>query len=324
VKHFITVLGASALAGCSGVQSALDPAGQHAQSLARIFWWMTGASLSIWLVVMGIALYAAFSPERQSLGAARRLIVIGGVVVPSVLLTALLCYGLALLPVFLAPAPPNSLRILVTGEQWWWRVRYLPEGRDPIDVANEIRLPVGVPVEFRLQSHDVIHSFWIPPLGGKVDMIPGRQTRLGLLPTRTGVFRGVCAEYCGASHAFMSFSVVVLEQSDFTRWLAEQAAPASVPAEPLVERGREVLLENGCGACHAVRGTPADGVVGPDLTHVGGRLSLAAGLLGNERADYARWLAATKQLKPEAHMPAFGMLPAPDLHALTAYLESLR
>jgi cytochrome c oxidase subunit 2 len=313
----------AALVGCSGVQSALEPAGEHASDQAQLFWWMTAGSVLIWLIVMGLTWYAVSTPERSSLTGARRLIVIGGLIVPSVLLTALLCHGLALLPQFLAAPAAGSLEIQVRGEQWWWRVRYLPDGRAPIELANEIRLPVGEPVEFELESLDVIHSFWIPSLGGKVDMIPGRRTRLMLKPTRTGTFRGACAEYCGASHAFMNFSVVVQEREAFDDWLARQARPARHPTQALPSRGHEVLIANGCGACHTLRGTAADGVIGPDLTHVGSRLSLAAGLLENERLDFVRWIGGTKSVKPEAHMPAFGMLPADDLQALGAYLEAL-
>jgi cytochrome c oxidase subunit II len=305
-------------------QSALEPAGKQAEELATLFWWMTAGTALIWLVVIGLALYAVYTPERKSLAGARRLIVIGGVVVPSVVLTALLFYALGLLPKFSAPSPPGSLRIEVRGEQYWWRVRYLPEGRAPIDLANEIRLPVGAPVELELESQDVIHSFWIPALGGKVDMIPGRRTRLALWPTRTGTFRGACAEYCGASHAFMSFAVVVQEPAEFARWLEQQAAPARPPAEPRARAGQDSLFANGCGACHRVRGTDADGVIGPDLTHVGSRLTLAAGMLDNHDAAFNRWVTHTKALKPGAHMPAFGMLPASELEALAAYLESLQ
>jgi cytochrome c oxidase subunit 2 len=156
-----------------------------------------------------------------------------------------------------------------------------------------------------------------------MDMIPGRRTRLALEATRTGLFQGVCAEYCGTSHALMKFSVVILEKRDFMRWLAHQAAPARTPAEPLARRGQELFLQNGCSACHAVRGTPAAGVVGPDLTHVGGREGLGAATLPNERDDFVRWLASIESLKPGVHMPAFGMLPAEDLHALAAYLDGL-
>jgi cytochrome c oxidase subunit 2 len=148
-------------------------------------------------------------------------------------------------------------------------------------------------------------------------------TRLTLQPTRTGVFRGACAEYCGDSHALMSFYVQVQEKDELDRWLAHQRRPARPPAEPLGVRGRELFLANGCGACHTVRGTPADGVVGPDLTHVGSRLSLAAGILPNEADDFRRWIARPEHVKPGVLMPAFGMLPPDDLRALAAWLEGL-
>jgi cytochrome c oxidase subunit 2 len=155
-------------------------------------------------------------------------------------------------------------------------------------------------------------------------MIPGRTTRLKLEPTRTGRFRGICAEYCGASHAYMLFAVRVVEEEEFARWLAGQRAPAQPPADPLAARGRDAFLASGCGACHAVRGTAADGHVGPDLTHVGGRATLAAGRLANELDDFHRWVARPAELKPAVRMPAFGMLPEAELRAMASFLEGLR
>jgi cytochrome c oxidase subunit II len=317
--------GALLLTGCSGPQSALDPAGRGAERIADLFWWMTAGSVLIWLAVIGLAFYAIrVRPEAHSRRQADLLIIGGGAIIPTVVLAGLLVYGLALMPDLLAPAPEGSLKIAVSGEQWWWRVRYLPPGGEAVELANEIRLPVGERVEFSLQSPDVIHSFWIPALGGKIDMIPGRVNRLTLEPTRTGVFRGACAEYCGTSHALMSFSVVVQEKEDFARWLEHQAAPAQPPAQPLAARGHELFLANGCGACHTVRGTPADGVLGPDLTHVGGRLSLGAGILPNDPDAFLRWITHTEGVKPGVLMPAFGMLPAEELQALAVYLEGLQ
>jgi cytochrome c oxidase subunit 2 len=317
-------IGALSMAwGCGGAQSALAPAGLQAEQLARVFWWMTAGALAIWLLVLGIVLYAAHSPERQDLAGPKRLIVWGGVILPTLALTLVLCFGLALIPEHVAPSTPSRLRVHVSGEQYWWRVKYLPAHGAPVELANEIRLPVGEEVDFLLDSRDVIHSFWIPSLGGKLDMIPGRQTRLRLSPRRTGTFRGQCAEYCGTSHALMAFSVVVQERPEFERWLAAQAEPARDPSDALARQGRDVLLANGCGACHALRGTAADGVLGPDLTHVGGRNSIAAGVLPNAAAGFSRWLAETDRLKPGVHMPAFGMLAAPEARALAAYLESL-
>jgi cytochrome c oxidase subunit 2 len=315
--------GALLLAGCDGVQSALAPAGQDAENLATLFWWMAGGAVVIWLVVIGLFVYALRRPETHNPRRAAILIIGGGALVPTIVLAVLLVYGLAWLPDLVAPAPEGSLRITVLGEQWWWRIRYHAPGDQLIETANEIRLPVGEPVDFRLQSADVIHSFWIPSLGGKVDMIPGRLTRLAIEPTRTGVFRGVCAEYCGTSHALMAFDTVIVDKQNFAAWLEHQSRPARPPAGPLEMRGSELFLASGCGACHAIRGTPADGGVGPDLTHVGSRLSIGAGTLQNEPSQFLRWIARTNEAKPDVHMPAFGMLPPDDLGALAAYLNGL-
>ena len=311
--------------GCRGAQSALDPAGREAERMSEMFWLMTAGAIVIWLAVIILALWSVRAPPESNTRRRSRLIIVGGgAVFPTVVLTALLIYGLKPIPALLAPAPDGSLRINVTGEQWWWRVRYLPRNGPEIVLANEIRLPVGEPVEFRLDSPDVIHSFWIPSLGGKVDMIPGRVTRLVLNPTRTGVFRGACAEYCGASHALMAFNVVVQERTEFDRWLTAQAAPAQPASEPNALRGQELFVGNGCGACHTIRGTAAAGVIGPDLTHVGSRLSLAAGSLENEPNSYQRWIGHTTNVKPGALMPPFHMLPPHELQAIAAYLDGLK
>ena len=312
------------LTGCTGPQSALDPAGLGAERIAEIFWWMTISGSIIWIAVIALAIWAVgAAPEAHNQRRSNLLIIGAGAVFPTIALAALLVYGLAPIPTLLAPAPEGSLKIAVAGEQWWWRIRYeMPEG-EAVVLANEIRLPVGEPVEFQLESPDVIHSFWIPSLGGKIDMIPGRVTRLALTPTKTGVFRGACAEYCGTSHALMSFDVVVHEKEEFARWIAHQAAPALSPNAAPAARGEELFLANGCGACHTVRGTPANGVVGPDLTHVGSRLSIGAGTLPNEVDALVKWIARTEHTKPGVLMPQFGMLPEEDLQALSVYLKGL-
>jgi cytochrome c oxidase subunit 2 len=311
------------VSGCTGPQSALAPAGRGAEQLAGLFWVMAVGATAVWLIVMGLGVYSLLRPGTASPKTAAFYLIGGGTLFPTIVLAALLMVGLSLLPAQLKPAPAGSLRIDVVGYQWWWQVRY-PRSGGEIRLANEIHLPVGEPVEFHLTSEDVIHSFWIPSLGGKVDMIPGRQTRLTLYPTRTGLFRGACAEFCGASHALMSFDVVVQEKAAFADWLTQQSQPAPEPESTVTSRGQHVFLNNGCGACHTVRGTSADGEIGPDLTHVGGRLSLAAGILENDPAGFLKWLEHPKSVKPGAHMPLFGMLPADDLRALAAYLDSLQ
>jgi cytochrome c oxidase subunit II len=286
---------------------------------------MTAAAFFFWIAVISLTIWAVrTTPEGHNQRRAGLLIIGGGAVVPTIAVAVLAIYGLAPIPALLAPAPEGSLRITVSGEQWWWRVRYQPPGSEAVVLANEIRLPMGEAVEFHLESPDVIHSFWIPSLGGKIDMIPGRITRLTLTPTQTGVFRGACAEYCGTSHAFMNFDVVVEDKAAFDRWLAQQRAPASIPTQAIAARGQEIFLANGCGACHQIRGTPANGVVGPDLTHVGSRLSIGAGMLPNNSETLFRWIARTEEVKPGALMPSFGMLPEEDLKALAVYMEALK
>ena len=285
---------------------------------------MTVGGGVIWIAMIVLAIWAIRTPaEAHSQRRTSLLIIGGGAVVPTLVLAVLLVYGLAPIPELVAPAPEGSLKINVAGEQWWWRVRYESSAGEPVMLANEIHLPVGEPVEFQLESPDVIHSFWIPSLGGKIDMIPGRVTRLALRPTKTGVFRGACAEYCGTSHALMSFYVVVEDKQAFERWLAHQQTPAPAPNTLLAAQGQEIFLANGCGACHTVRGTPANGVVGPDLTHVGGRLSIGAGILPSDVQSLVKWIARTEHTKPGVLMPDFGMLPQEELQALAVYLKGL-
>jgi cytochrome c oxidase subunit 2 len=314
-----------AMAGCGGAQSALAPSGADASSIAALFWWMTGGAFLAWAGTIALALhYGRRGDGTRNRRRDRLLIVGGGVVIPTVTLTVLLVFGLAMLPRAVARAPEGSLQIDVVGEQWWWRVSYPRPGGDAVVLANEIRLPVGEPVQFRLESDNVIHSFWIPSLAGKMDMIPGRVTWLTVRPTATGVYRGACAEYCGTSHALMAFYVEVMERAAFDRWLSAQSAPAVEPRGEPASRGSELFQSNGCGACHTVRGTPATGVIGPDLTHLGSRISIGAGILPTEPEPLRRWLARTEAIKPGVHMPAFGMLPDDDLRALAAYLHGLQ
>lgn len=322
----IPLLAAAVLASaCDGVQSTLSPSGRGAERIAALFWWMTGGALLVWVFVVVLAVYYARRATRgRNPRRDRWLILGGGVAFPTVTLTILLAFGLAMIPETVARAPQGSLTIAVTGEQWWWRVRYLPPGREAVVLANEVRLPVGEPVQFVLDSDNVIHSFWIPSLGGKMDMIPGRVNYLTLQPTRTGIFRGACAEYCGTSHALMAFYAEVMEKDAFDRWLDHQASPAVAQSDAQAARGAGLFVSNGCGACHTVRGTSAAGAIGPDLTHVGGRLSVGAGILETRPDKFRDWLARTAHIKPGVHMPEFGMLPDPDLQALAAYLYGLK
>lgn len=322
-----------AATGCSGNQSALAPAGTGAAAVAQLFWIMVAGAAVVWIGVVGVALWSGARRRRAPEAAtsrrnARWLVIGGGMVAPTLLLGALLVYGLALMPRLRAPAGDDArqdgLRIAVTGEQWWWRVRYLRPGQPAVELANEVWLPAGERTRLLLDSPDVIHAFWVPALAGKIDMIPGRTTTLVLEPTRIGVFAGACAEFCGTSHAFMRFEAVVAERATFDAWLRRQAAPAASPRTALARAGRAAFLHHGCGACHTVRGTPANGRLGPDLTHVGSRRRLAAGVLPNDVAGFRHWIADTHAVKPDAVMPEFGMLPDDHVRAIATYLDGLQ
>jgi len=277
----------------------------------------------VWFAVIALALYAArWERPRWSVAHGYRLIIGGGVVLPMVVLAALLAYGLPAIGRLSPPPQEDAVQVAVAGEQWWWRVSYsTPAGA--VELANELRLPLGQRTDITLTSDNVIHAFWVPSLAGKVDLVPGRRTRISLEPSRTGTFGGVCAEYCGTAHALMGFRVVVMPAEAFAEWLAAQARAASEPATTDAMRGRTLFAKNGCPACHVIRGADPGGRIGPDLTHVGGR-SLLAGVLPNRSDTMVQWLSAPHRVKPGARMPPFGMLPAADLRALAAYVSGLQ
>lgn len=324
IKQICRLCGAAiVVSACDGPQSALVTAGQDATHIATLFNVMTVGALIVWAAVVLVAIYTIRVKQSHSQRTAKLLIIGGGVAAPTLVLGALIAYGMPLVPTVLSGGRSDGLSIQVTGKQWWWRFQYrTPDGL--IETANELRLPLGERVELELASPDVIHSFWVPSLAGKMDMIPGRVTRLALEPTQTGTFRGVCAEYCGASHAFMAFSVVVMEPSAFRRWLQAQSRPAESPTDATRARGETAFVANGCTACHTIRGTAAAGMIGPDLTHVGSRLRIAAETLPNEPEALMRWISQTDRVKPGVHMPAFRALRNDDLSTLAAYLGGLQ
>lgn len=306
---------------CDGPQSTLAAAGPEAREIAGLFWVMAIAGGLIWAALMSLLIYALMArPKGERFASA--LVWIGGVAAPGLLLTALLAYALPLMPALRDET--GIIAIDVEGHQYWWRVKYvLPDGR-MVETANEVKLPVHARSELRLSSADVIHSFWVPSLAGKMDMVPGRTNRLVLRPDKTGLFRGVCAEFCGQSHAFMAFNVEALAPDAFSDWLRRQHEEAAASVTLEEKRGAQLFQDTGCGACHRVRGTPADGRMGPDLTHVGGRLTIAAGLLPNNHGTLAGWIAASQDLKPGNRMPSIATLAGEDLRAVAAYLRALK
>jgi cytochrome c oxidase subunit 2 len=314
------------LAGCSSQQSAFHPTGHDAEQINILFWIMTAGGAAIFALVLVLAAIAIFGPERlrQRL-AGESLINWLGIAFPVVVLTALLVYGFVLLRAGAPVSAGNtSLRIAVSGEQWWWRVTYRTADGQEVEAANEIHLPVGQPVTLELTTADVIHSFWAPSIAGKLDMIPGRTNQMTVTATGPGITRGQCAEYCGGAHAFMAFHVVAQAPEAFEAWLDQESGAASPPQNASQERGQNLFLTSGCGGCHTVRGTGADGNIGPDLTHVGGRHSLAAATLPNSAEAFADFIVNNQHIKPENRMPPYGVFSQEQLDDLAAYLEGLR
>lgn len=314
------------LSGCDGVQSALAPQGLQAERAAQLLWVMTAGGAAVLFCVALATALAMFGPERWRRWLGRdSLVVAGGIVFPVVTLTALLGYGLMLTNAGDSRrAGAEPVRIAVVGERWWWRVVYRDRDGRRLESANELRIPVDRPIEIELTSADVIHSFWAPKLAGKLDMIPGRKNVLTLTAKETGVSRGQCAEYCGGAHALMAFHVVAMTPPQFEDWLIREAGPATPPSEPRTQQGMALFAASGCGGCHTVRGTPAAGTIGPDLTHVGGRLSLAAATLPNDEAAFARWIKDNQHIKPGNLMPPYGIFSETELAAISSYLAGLR
>lgn len=299
-----------------------DPAGPYAESVTTLAWVLLGMGVAVTAIVVAALWVALRGPDalKRKLGG-ERTVWIGGVAFPGVVLTALLVWGLALTASLTEGITGDEMRVRVTGEMWWFRVEYLDEdGNVLVADANELHLPVGEPVVLELQSADVIHSFWVPHLSGKKDMIPGRTTLLRVQADRPGRFGGVCAEYCGGPHALMGFVAIAHGQDDFRRWLAGKARrqAASAPGDGA---GRRLFMDSGCAACHRVAGTPANGLAGPDLTHVGSRQTLGAGILPNNRGTLIGWIGDSQSIKPGNRMPSYDMLSAEELEDIAIWLE---
>lgn len=307
------------------IQSALDPAGATSGMVLDLGLAMTGGGALVFALVAVLTWRAVRRRRAEGawLASPRMIIALGGIL-PAVVLTALLAYSFVLDCRLVAAEADAMLSVRVTGEQWWWRVSYLaPDGSVAFETANEIRLPVGQPVRFELQSADVIHSFWVPTLGGKIDLIPGRTNTVTLFAEREGIYRGQCAEFCGQQHALMAFMARAETPEDFGAWFAAEGGEARAPEGPEETAGASAFSAAGCGACHSVRGTAAAGTIGPDLTHVGGRLTIAAGTLPNHAGTLAAWITDAQAIKPGARMPSFDELDGPTLRSIAVYLASL-
>jgi cytochrome c oxidase subunit 2 len=311
------------LAACAGPQSALDPAGPAAASIHRlgIVLWI-GATVVTLLVV--VLMLVPFLSRRERVVNRRLFLWGGGVALPAVALTALVPYVMTVGQETRAPTGRDRLSIDVTGALYWWEMSYRRgDGQPGITTANELRLPVGEPVELFLRANDVIHSFWVPNIAGKVDMIPGRINRTVIQVDRPGTYRGQCAEYCGAQHSLMAFDVIAVPRAEFDAWLSRLAQPPGEPQSAELRHGRDLFVSLGCGACHTLRGL-GESRLGPDLTLVGARRTIGAGTLPGGVGNIAGWIASAQHLKPGNLMPSYDRLEGEELRALAAYLDSLK
>lgn len=319
----------TALAGCesySGLQSPMFPRGSAADAIAEMAWvGIIGGIIVLTMVVLFIGYTFVTRTESRPNIKPGLFVLGGGVIFPVVVMTGWLAWSLPVGSRIAYQAAEDRLVVEVVGHQWWWEVRYVGESpeRDVI-TANELHLPVDRPVELLLTSSDVIHSFWVPNIAGKMDMVPGQVNRMVVTATEPGFAWGQCNEYCGAQHARMRLMVVMQSQADFERWLEEQRLPAQAPTDPLAIAGQAALLGSGCPMCHTIRGTGATGRVAPELTHVGGRRTIAAGTLPNTLGNRQAWIARAQHFKPEARMPNFNEFDGDTLRAIAYYLGTLQ
>jgi cytochrome c oxidase subunit 2 len=316
--------GSLVLAACSkeASPSIVDPKGHEARHVAGAWWLMFGLAAAVYAVVAGLIVIAVVRGRRDDSERTSRLndnafIVIGGLAVPLAILGIISVVTVRTAVTVREPAPAGALRVDIIGHDWWWEIRYPDTG---IVTANELHVPVGRRVDAKIHTADVIHSFWVPQITGKMDAIPGQANRLPFTAEQAGVYRGECAEFCGIQHANMNFLVVAEEPTRFAQWEQTEAQAAGLPMSDQGERGRVVFEREACAGCHTIRGTSAAGSLGPDLTHVGGRRTLGAGTVPNTTGNLAGWIADAQAIKPGNKMPPMVLSPD-DLLALVRYLQ---
>jgi cytochrome c oxidase subunit 2 len=331
----VTSVGAPAtallLTGCDRWQSALDPAGLQSAAIKDLLVIFVGVAAFVWTAVMLallIALVRRKAPRRHPLDmdvagerrAGQTIFGLSAATAAVVLVLSVLSY-LAQGTVF--GKATDAPVVGVIGHQWWWEVRYEGEQDRTFTTANEIRVPVGRPVTVKLETRDVIHSFWVPSLTGKMDLINNQENDLQFTATRPGIYRGQCAEFCGLQHAHMAFDVVAVPSDKYEDWRMRQLQPAHTPPDGEAQRGALLFRARGCAVCHTIRGTPAGGRLGPDLTHIASRRTIAAGTLPFTPGNLAGWIADPQHIKPGNLMPPTP-LAGSDLNALVRYLGGLR
>jgi cytochrome c oxidase subunit 2 len=323
-RRIAVVAVAAVLCSSCGSQSFTNAKGSEAQRIAGVWWLMFGLAAAVYVIVAGFIIVGALRGRGTEHGRPSRLtddglIWIGGIIVPTLILL-LLAVVTVHASTHLRQPEKGELRIQVVGKQWWWQVRYPDAG---FETANEIHVPVGRPVAIQLDSDNVIHSFWVPQLAGKVDTIPGQHNEIRFTVKEPGTYVGHCAEFCGLQHANMGFSVIAVPAPDFDRWLVAHSRPPLGPSSDIEEQGQLAFMSLPCAGCHTIRGTAAHGKRGPDLTDFGARATIGAMPLGNTRANLAGWIVNAQTLKQGSMMPPIAV-PPDQLTALVAYLESLK
>ncbi|HEX2282431.1 MAG TPA: cytochrome c oxidase subunit II [Thermomicrobiales bacterium] len=314
-------------ASCEDAPSALDPSGPGAETIAGLWWLMLILATIVALVTftfLGIALWRSRQgrPVEKPLGLdGQHFVILAGAIVPTAILLFLTVSTLDVMADLDEPPEPPSHVIEITGWMWWWEVVYPDAG---VVTANEIHIPAGQTVELRLTSADVIHSFWVPEISGKIDLMPGSENTFWIKADEPGIYRGQCAEFCGVQHALMAKLLIVQEPEEYQAWLEHMAQPAPTPTEPVQQHGLDVFMQSQCRFCHTIRGTDARGDVGPELTHLMSRQTLGAVTIRNSTGNLAAWVADPHQFKPGVKMPAFvDDIVGEDFQALIAYLASL-
>lgn len=318
--HAVVAALAMAVGGCAQ-DGAFAPASEAARSIDALWRFMLVTSTAVFALVVVLLLIGVVRrgdhEAREHERGDRLFIVGGGILLPAVVLLGVLAFNID--TVVGRSVGDGTVDIEVIGNRWWWEVRYPEQG---IISANELHIPTGEPVRIHLMSNDVLHSFWVPELAGKRDAVPGRETTLSFTADEPGVYPGRCAEFCGIQHANMDFFVVAHDPGDFADWADRAAEPVPEPRTAAQRRGREVFMDVGCAACHAIRGTPADGQLGPDLTHFASRRTIGAGAADNTRGHLGGWVTNSQTIKPGNLMPP-QQVPADELPDLLDYLESL-
>lgn len=319
------------LSSCGSMDWMADPSSPNSRSIATLTWVASIGIAVMVLIVWGIIVYLIARRERGTLAehmphttkSGMGWIYVWGLAVPGVLFAAALIASIVMM--YAASEHQHAHRkpdIIVTGHQWWWEVRY--SGAETFTTANEIHIPVGRPVIVGLRSADVIHSFWVPKLQGKVDVMPARENTILLEADVPGRYDGQCAEFCGEEHAMMRIVVIAQNETDYEAWRIAQQGPSIIPTHEPEIHGLEVFEQRSCGLCHTIRGTHALGTVGPDLTHLGSRQMIAANSYPNDRAHLQAWITRPHALKPQVLMPNLFQMTGDDINALATYLRSLK